>query len=243
MAEKYRTLGTTYPCIKFEVQDAPDKKEEYVATHATGSTEISVDEVDPATFPGFARHRGFAVLLLVTGTFSWLAASLLVLERLAIFKDPNHVTACDVNPWISCGDVMQTPQAAVFGFPNPLIGVVAFAVVMTTGVAMLAGARFARWYWIGMQAGVTLGMAFIVWLWFQALFVIHILCPYCMVVWVMMSFLFVLLTVRNMIHGVIPAPTGVKKFLTDWAWALATLLVVACAASIFFSFIGIFTAA
>ncbi len=214
-----------------------------MAAPAHGSTDVFADQTDDANYPGFARQRGFAVLLLVTGIFSWLAASLLVLERLEIFKNPDHVTACDVNPWISCGAVMATSQAAVFGFPNPLLGVVAFAVVITTGVAMLAGARFARWYWLGMQAGVTLGMAFIVWLWFQALFVIHVLCPYCMVVWFMMSFLFVLLTVRNVIHGVIPAPTKVTRFLTDWAWALATLLVIACAASIFFSFIGVFSAA
>ncbi len=213
-----------------------------VADHAEEFTTTRTRDVDGSPTPRFAGQRGFALVLLVTGAFSWIASSLLVLERLAIYQDPDHVTACDVNPWISCGDVMQTSQAALFGFPNPFIGLVAFAAVLTTGAAMLAGARFANWFWIALQAGVTLGMAFIVWLWFQALYVIHILCPYCMVVWVMMSFLFVLLTVRNIVHGVIPAPSGVKKFLAEWAWALAVLLVVACAASIFFSFIGVFIA-
>ena len=72
-------------------------------------------------------------------------------------------------------------------------------------MGILAGARFARWYWLGLQAGVTLGFAFVVWLWSQALYAIHILCPFCMVVWAAMIPLFVWVTVRNITHGVIRA--------------------------------------
>ena len=133
------------------------------------------------------------------------------LEKLEVLKDPNHATVCDVNPWISCGQVMQTWQGSVFGFPNMFMGIVAFAVIITMAMGMLAGATFARWYWLGLQAGVTLGFAFVVWLWSQALYSIHILCPFCMVVWAAMIPLFVWVTVRNVTHGVIrylPAPPG-----------------------------------
>ena len=129
------------------------------------------------------RDRPFAWLLLDTGVIGWLASGALVLEKLQVLKDPNHVTACDLNPWVSCGSVMKTPQSSVFGFPNMFIGIVAFAVIITTAMGISAGAKFARWYWIGLQTGVTLGFVFIVWLWSQALYVIHILCPFCMVVW------------------------------------------------------------
>ena len=79
------------------------------------------------------------------------------------------------------------------------IGIVAFAVIITVGMALLSGATFARWYWLGLQAGVTLGFAFVVWLWSQALYAIHILCPFCMVVWAAMIPLFVWVTIRNII--------------------------------------------
>ena len=151
------------------------------------------------------RDRPFAWLLLITGVVGWLASGTLVLEKLEVLKDPGHVTVCDVNPWISCGQVMQTPQSSVFGFPNMFIGIVAFAVIITTAMGMLAGARFARWYWLGLQAGVTLGFVFVVWLWSQALYSIHILCPFCMVVWAVMIPLFVWVTVRNVSNGVIRA--------------------------------------
>ncbi|WP_081709978.1 vitamin K epoxide reductase family protein [Arthrobacter sp. 35W] len=193
-----------------------------------------------AKLPLFARRKAFGWLLVVTGAISWLAAGILVLERLELYKNPNAITSCDINPWIACGTVMKTPQAALFGFPNPLIGVAAFAVIITTGMVLLSGAKLARWYWIGLQIGVTLGMAMIVWLWSQALYVIGVLCPYCMVVWAMMIPLFAWVTVRNVLNGVIPASPGVKKFLAEWTWIIIGLLYLGVIASIFFRFINVF---
>ncbi|XTR52665.1 vitamin K epoxide reductase family protein [Pseudarthrobacter sp. So.54] len=190
--------------------------------------------------PPMTRVRPFAWLLLITGVVGWLASGALVLEKLAVLKDPSHVTVCDVNPWISCGQVMQTWQGSVFGFPNMFMGIVAFAVVITTAMGMLAGATFARWYWLGLQAGVTLGFAFVVWLWSQALYSIHILCPFCMVVWAAMIPIFVWVTVRNVSHGVLPRFTGPARIVGDSGWIAVALLYVAVVASIFFAFIQVF---
>ena len=191
--------------------------------------------------PRFVRHRPFALVLLVTGVIGWIASGILVLERLELYKDPGHVTSCDINPWVSCGQVMGTWQSELFGFPNPLIGIVAFAVVITTAMAMLSGAQFGRWYWVGLQVGVTAGAVFVAWLWSQALFSIYILCLYCMIVWAAMIPLTILLTVRNLAHGVIPAPPRVVRFATEWAWTLVAIAYVAVAASVFFRFFSTFT--
>src|SRR3954470_15677644 len=123
--------------------------------HRPGSGAAPADR----PLPPMARDRPFAWLMLITGVIGWLASGALVLEKLEVLKDPNHVTVCDVNPWISCGQVMQTWQSSLVGFPNMFIGIVAFAIIITVGMALLAGATFARWYWVGVQAGVTLGFA------------------------------------------------------------------------------------
>ena len=191
--------------------------------------------------PGFARRRPFALVMLVSGVIGWIASGILVLERLQLYRDPNHVTSCDINPWVSCGQVMSTWQSELFGFPNPLIGIVAFAVVITTAMAALSGAQFGRWYWVGLQVGVIAGTVFVIWLWSQALFSIYILCLYCMIVWAAMIPLFLLLTVRNLAHGVIPAPPRLVRFATEWAWTLVAIAYVAVAASVFFRFFSTFT--
>ena len=106
-------------------------------------------EPAPARVPAFAGPRAFGLFLLAAGAVGWIASTILVLERLALYRDSGHVTSCDVNPWVSCGKVMGTWQSELFGFPNPLIGIVAFAVVLATAMAVLSGASLGRWYWAG----------------------------------------------------------------------------------------------
>ena len=190
--------------------------------------------------PAAPERRTIVWTMLVTSVVGWIASGILVIERLHVYADASYITSCDISPWVSCGTVFKTWQASLFGFPNPLIGIVAFAVVITTAMGLLAGARFARWYWTGLQVGVTLGMVFVLWLWSQALFDIYVLCIYCIVVWAAMIPLFVFTTLRNLAAGVIPAPAGLVRFLTEWAWALVVLLWVATAASIFFRFMNSF---
>ncbi|PPB49421.1 hypothetical protein C4K88_06895 [Arthrobacter pityocampae] len=204
-------------------------------------TEGVTDRRDGVALTGFARRIPFGAMLVATGVIGWIAAGILVLEKLELYRDSDHVTSCDINPWVSCGRVMETWQSELFGFPNPFIGLVGFTVVITTGMALLAGARFSRWYWVGLQAGVTLGMVFAAWLWSQALFDIYILCLYCIVVWAVMIPLFVLTTVRNLVHGVIPAPASPTRILAAWVGPIIVLAWIAVAASVFLRFLHVFT--
>ncbi|MGO2533761.1 MULTISPECIES: vitamin K epoxide reductase family protein [Micrococcaceae] len=213
-----------------------------MAQHAPSRNQPDGTSIRPARedLPGYAKTPIFGWILAITGFVSWIASSALTLERLEIYKNPDYVTSCDMNPFVSCGSVMRTAQAALFGFPNPLIGVAGFAVLTAIGITLIAGATLPRWYFVGLQIGVTLAMAMIGWLWFQALYVIGILCPYCMVVWAMMIVVFTYTTARNISHGVIPAPAGVRKFLAEWHWVIVSLIVLLCAGSILITFAKVF---
>ena len=186
------------------------------------------------------NNKRIGLILLITGVIGWLASGWLVLERLALYKDPDHVASCDMNPFISCTSVMKTAQASLLGFPNPLIGVAAFAVVITTAVVLLAGAKLPRWYWLALQAGVTAGFTLILWFFSQSVFVIGALCPYCMIVWSMMIPMFVLLTGYNIEHGNLfpKSRIGFVKTYLEWQWILVALIYIGIIASIFFRFIN-----
>ncbi len=128
--------------------------------------------------------QSIGLLLVVLGSIGFLAAADLSIEKVALLKDPAYQPTCNISPILSCGSVMATPQAEAFGFPNPFIGVAGFAIVITAGMALLAGARLRRWFWLGLQAGTVFGVVFIHWLAYQSIFSIGALCPYCIVVWV-----------------------------------------------------------
>jgi uncharacterized membrane protein len=137
------------------------------------------------------------------GLVGFLAAAVLLIERIKLSQDSDYVPSCSINPVLSCGSVMETAQASLLGFPNPIIGVAAFPVVVTTGMVILAGGRLARWYWVGLQAGVTAALGLIAWLAFQSIYRIGALCPYCMVVWAVVLPLFWYVTLRNLSAGVL----------------------------------------
>ncbi|WP_246080412.1 vitamin K epoxide reductase family protein [Modestobacter altitudinis] len=141
---------------------------------------------------------GLSWWLVTGGLIGWIAAFVLAVEKYALLRDPSYVPSCSLNPVLSCGSVMVSPQAEAFGFPNLLLGVAGFAVVAATGAAQLAGARFAGWFWAALQVGVTAGVLFVHWLIFSSLYRIGALCPYCMVVWAVTIPLFTAVTLRNL---------------------------------------------
>ncbi|SNS77671.1 Uncharacterized membrane protein [Asanoa hainanensis] len=171
-------------------------------------------------------------ILTVGGLVGALAAFVLTVEKIALLKDPAYVPSCSINPILSCGSIMTTDQAEVFGFPNPLIGLLAFPVVAAIGVAVLSGARLPRWWWLSLQAGTLFGIGFVHWLFFQSLYRIGALCPYCMVVWVVMILLFTFVTLHNLDRGHLPAPRRLTDTLllargaipTLWLFVLAALI-------------------
>jgi uncharacterized membrane protein len=154
--------------------------------------------------------RVLPYILIIGGIIGLAMAFIITQEKIQLLKDPNYVPPCSINPIISCGSVMKSSQAQVFGFANPFIGLAGFAVVITIGMAMLAGARFKRWFWLGLEAGALFGVGFVHWLMFQSLYRIQALCPYCMVVWTVTICTFLYTTLYNIRFGHIMVPEKLK---------------------------------
>jgi uncharacterized membrane protein len=177
--------------------------------------------------PRPARPVALAVFLVVAGALGLLAAFELTLEKILTRSDPGYVPACNVGVLVGCSVNLGSDQGSVFGFPNPLIGLMAWPVVITTGMAILAGARFARWYWIGLNVGVAGALAFVIWLIAQSIYVLDVLCPWCMLTWAVTIPVFWVVTLRNVREGVIPASERVRRIAgTLMGWV--AVITIAC---------------
>lgn len=200
-----------------------------------------MSEIQAAAGIQLQPTRGFAITLIWTGILGWFAAFSLVLERIHVATNPDATLSCDLNPFISCKSVMLTPQASLFGFPNPLIGLAAFVAPIAVGIAILAGAKFAAWFWRLFAAGITGGFIFVVWLWVQSTFVINVLCPYCMVAWAAMIPLFWKVILFGAKDGFIDTPLRFVGFFDrayDKAWLftlITELLAIAAIIARFWS--------
>ena len=92
-------------------------------------------DVDTSQRPaGVTVSRPAAVWVLLAGIIGEVAAFVLTVEKVRQLQNPSYVPSCSINPVLSCGSVMLTKQASLFGFPNPLLGIAAFSVVIVTGV-------------------------------------------------------------------------------------------------------------
>lgn len=127
--------------------------------------------------------RASGLVVAVSSVLGVVAAFALSIDKLKMLQDPDFVPSCNFNPVLSCGSVITTDQASAFGFPNPFLGLVGFAVLTTLGVLVAAQVELPRWVLLGAATGSLLGFAFVHWLAFESLYQIGALCPWCLVVW------------------------------------------------------------
>jgi uncharacterized membrane protein len=185
-----------------------------------------------------ATFRPPALLLTVAGSIGLLASFVLSADKVTLLEDKiagkTTTFSCDLSAFVSCGDVMASPQSSAFGFPNAFIGILGFAVVLTLGVVWRAGAPVQRGIWAGLQAGAVFGIAFVTWLQVQSIYNIGFLCPYCMVVWAVMIPIFVVVTAGSLRMF---APTsGLTRLVSNWTLLIVALWYLAVAAAIWFEY-------
>ncbi|BDZ37970.1 vitamin K epoxide reductase family protein [Microbacterium suwonense] len=125
------------------------------------------------------RHIGYGIWLIVASLAGWWAAFQLTMDKFISLENPDAVLSCNVSIFVQCTKNLDSWQGAVFGFPNPLIGVTGWMAVLVMGVAVLAGVRFPRWFWALFGLGIAFAFVFIAWLIGQSFFALHTLCPWC----------------------------------------------------------------
>lgn len=183
-------------------------------------------------------------MLIATGAAGWWGAMALITERVKLLLDPEYILNCDINPLISCGNVMESWQASLFGFPNPLLGVAGLVAPIAVGAALLAGARVDRWFWWAFLAGVTGAFVFVHWLFEQSVYVIGALCPWCMLVWLAVIPMFWVLLMWGLKTGALVshAPTRrVARAVWPFTWVIVLANVVAIAVAILVQFPSLIT--
>ena len=135
--------------------------------------------------------------MLLSACLSLTASLVLSADAVRLAADPNTSLSCNINAVMSCGTVGASWQARLLGFPNAFLGLMAEPVVITIAVASLGGVRFPRWFMLSAQVVYTLGVGFAYWLFYQSMFNIGALCPWCLLVTMSTTLVFATLTHVN----------------------------------------------
>lgn len=190
-----------------------------------------------------ARPTVLAVWLMLAGAIGWWAAFSLTMERFHLLMDPTAKASCDFSVLVQCTANLESPQGSLFGFPNPILGLAGWIAPIVVGAAILAGARFARWFWALFWVGMLGAFVFVCWLISQSIFVLSTLCPWCMVTWVVTIPSFYAVTLHLLRSGVAPVRPRVQRVADSlMAWvplmAILSFAVIAVLAQVRLDVLG-----
>ena len=171
---------------------------------------------------------GVWVVMLLSSLASLVASFVLAVEAITLAENPSAELGCDINAVLSCGTVGSSWQASVFGFPNAFLGLIAEPVVITIAIAALSGVRFKRWFMLAAQLVYTVGLALAYWLFYQAMFNIGALCPWCLLITVATTLVFVEMTRINIRDNNLYLPQRIQQALSSAVqWNLDVMVVIA----------------
>ena len=173
-----------------------------------------------------ARPRVFGIVLVIAGLGGLAAAYNLSVDKVTAVLSPATKLNCSFSILVSCGDNLKSWQGALFGFPNPLIGLGGFAVTLLVGIAILAGVKYPRWWMIAFNIGVMGAFAFVVFLQYSSIFVIATLCVWCALVWLVTIPTFWLTTIGNLKNGNFKVGPRATRFWSGaYGWVTIITLV------------------
>lgn len=158
------------------------------------------------------RPLALPLSMIFLGLLGFVASFALTLDKIALLKDKNTTLACSVSIFTGCGTNLNSPQGEVFGFPNSMLGIVFYSATITVGVAILAGATFARWFWVIYAISTAASLALVLWFISESLFVIGVLCTWCMLTWAITIPLFLVVVLHSMRSRAIPGSPRLQGF-------------------------------
>ena len=127
--------------------------------------------------------RWLGILLAVASAIGLIAATALTVDKLALLQNPHAATSCDVSPLVSCSKGLESWQGSLLGFPNSIIGMSAWSALLIVSLILLTGAHLSGWFWLGLNIALAGAFVLVAFLIGQSIYVLGILCPWCMATW------------------------------------------------------------
>jgi uncharacterized membrane protein len=156
-------------------------------------------------------QKSFPYILIVGSIIGLWASFVLTIDAIDLIKNPAADLPCNINPFISCTSVASTWQSEVLGFPNSILGIIAFSMLFAVGVMLFSGGRSKKPLWLLVNLGTLAAMVFVMWFFFESVYRIGSLCIYCMIVWTVTWPLFLYTTIWNFRENHFSIEATVKK--------------------------------
>ena len=161
------------------------------------------------------EHWIFGVVA-VFAAVGLICSLILSIEKLQLAENPHQTLPCSLNAFLNCATVMNTPEASLLGFPNSFIGMMAYSVLLTVAMVYLFGAKLPRNFMMLLQLGVTVEIIFAYFLFFDSVYVIQVLCPFCLAVTFSSTVIFAAVSRYNILEKDLYFAAKTQNILEKW---------------------------
>ncbi|HSD98271.1 MAG TPA: vitamin K epoxide reductase family protein [Patescibacteria group bacterium] len=108
------------------------------------------------------------------------------------FRPP--FTVCDINRFINCNAIISGRVAAIFGLPTPLIGLVGYVFIFLSALYKRKKLLLSM---------TVFGLVFCLWIAYQELFLLHVICPVCLLCQIDMISVFTIALILQKKRGIV----------------------------------------
>lgn len=114
------------------------------------------------------------------GVVGLTASFLETIEYQEILKNSHAQLVCNLNSVFSCGNVLNSWQSKIFGFPNSMLCMVFFTLMLTAGLVGLTGGVLVPKLRLWLHGIATFFLGFALWFMWESTFRVHALCILCL---------------------------------------------------------------
>lgn len=80
------------------------------------------------------------------------------------------LSVCNINSTVNCNAIINGPVSKVFGVPTALIGLIGYVIILFSSILKMKKT---------ILTAVIFGLIFCMWIAYQELFLLHVICPVC----------------------------------------------------------------
>jgi uncharacterized membrane protein len=126
----------------------------------------------------FSKYLILIIFFGIVGTF--VSAKLLTLEFHALKETTDVFASCSINSIFDCAGVAKSKYSELFGFPNMILGLMYYPVVIAFFGILLFKVKLPKWMVWAMLIPTALGLVFSLILLYMSLFLVFKVCIYCL---------------------------------------------------------------
>lgn len=156
------------------------------------------------------------IIIIIFSLLAILASFQLSVDKIHLAENPDLKLACSINSVLNCASVMKTSQAELFGFPNSYLGLMGFPVFLFFAITSLMGTRYSKTILRVLLAGIASAFIFALWLFYESMYIIQILCPWCLLTTTSTAFIFAALSHISLRENIFNLSKYQYKKVTHW---------------------------